>query len=81
MTGRCRAVVAARYIAPKTSHQRDIKLHKAGDQGERVHEQVISQRHLDLEQVQADESKVKEQGKTWWVGLVIKNLSKLFAVS
>ena len=38
---------------------------RAGDHCENVHEHLIGQRQLDLQQVQADEIKAKIQGGTW----------------
>lgn len=42
---------------------------KAGEHCQRVHEHVMKQSSLDLEQVQADEIKVKTQGGTVWMAM------------
>jgi hypothetical protein len=51
---------------------------KAGSQSQRVHEQVIGHSQLDLEQVQADEIKVKTQRGTIWMALALMVSTRLW---
>jgi transposase-like protein len=44
---------------------------RAGEHCQGVHEQVVGQRQLDLEQVQADEIKVKTQMGTLWLAMAM----------
>lgn len=53
-------------------------LHKAGQQCEQVHQQIIGQSQLDLQQVQADEIKIKGQGQTWWMALAMMVSTRLW---
>jgi len=51
---------------------------KAGEQCQQVHEQVIGQAQLDLQQVQADEIKVKTQMGVVWMALAIMVHTRLW---
>lgn len=51
---------------------------KSGDQSERVHEAVIGISQLDLQQVQADEIKVKTRGGTIWMALAMMVSTRLW---
>ena len=53
-------------------------LRRAGDHCQRVHEAVIGASHLDLEQVQADEIKVKTQTGTVWMALALMVRTRLW---
>jgi transposase-like protein len=47
-------------------------LRRSGQHCRKVHEHVVLERQLDLGQVQADEIKVKAQGKTFWLAQTIR---------
>lgn len=51
---------------------------KAGQQSERVHEHLIGKSQLDLQQVQADEIKVKTQGGTIWMAMALMVATRLW---
>lgn len=51
---------------------------KAGLHCQQVHEHVLSQQPLDLQQVQADEIKVKSQGGSLWLALAIMVSTRLW---
>jgi transposase-like protein len=51
---------------------------KAGTHCQQVHEHVLSQHPLDLQQVQADEIKVKSQGGSLWLALAIMVSTRLW---
>lgn len=51
---------------------------RAGVQCAAVHEHVVSSRQLDLQQVQADEIKVKLQGRSIWMALAIMVPTRLW---
>jgi hypothetical protein len=51
---------------------------KSGKQSEKVHEAVIGASQLDLQQVQADEIKVKIQGGTIWMAMAMMIPSRLW---
>ena len=51
---------------------------RAGQQCEAVHEHVIGQSQLDLQQVQADEIKVKIQGSYLWLAMAIMVPTRLW---
>lgn len=53
--------------------ERTVKswLHKAGQHAQRVHEEIMSQQRLELQQVQADEIRVKMQGKVLWMAMAL----------
>ena len=53
-------------------------LHKAGQKCEQVHAQLVGQSELDLQQVQADEIKVKGQAQTWWMALAMMVSTRLW---
>lgn len=51
---------------------------RAGAHCERVHEHVVGQRRLDLQQVQADEIKVRVQGGFVWLAMAIMVSTRLW---
>lgn len=51
---------------------------KSGEQSERVHASVIGTSQLDLQQVQADEIKVKTRGGTVWMALAMMVSTRLW---
>jgi transposase-like protein len=51
---------------------------RAGQQCAAVHEQLVGQRPLDLQQVQADEIKVKVQGGSLWMALAVMVSTRLW---
>lgn len=51
---------------------------KSGQQSERVHEHMIGKSQLDLQQVQADEIKVKTLGGTLWMALALMVATRLW---
>jgi hypothetical protein len=51
---------------------------RAGQHCQAVHEQLIGQSQLDLQQVQADEIKVKTQGGTIWMAMAMMVPSRLW---
>lgn len=51
---------------------------RAGAHCERMHEHVVGQRQLDLQQVQADEIKVKVQGGHLWLAMAIMVSTRLW---
>lgn len=51
---------------------------RAGQQCEAVHNHIVSQKPMDLQQVQADEIKVKVQGGYYWMALAIMVKSRLW---
>jgi len=53
-------------------------LRRAGNQAQALHEQVIGRGHFDLEQVQADEIKVKTQRGTIWMAMAVMVRSRLW---
>jgi transposase-like protein/IS1 family transposase len=60
--------------------ERTVKswLHKAGSHAQRVHEAMMSQQQLDLQQVQADEIRVKMQRKVLWMGMALMVSTRLW---
>ena len=60
--------------------ERTVKswLHKAGSHAQRVHEAMMSQQRLDLQQVQADEMRVKLQGKVLWMAMALMVSTRLW---
>jgi transposase-like protein len=50
----------------------------AGEHGQRVHEHLVGQSQLDLQQVQADELKVKTQTGTLWLALAMMVPTRLW---
>ena len=69
------AIVAAFGYDPRT-----VKdwLRRAGEHCEEVHQYLMGENQLDLEQVQADELKVKVQGGTVWMALAMQVKSRLW---
>jgi transposase-like protein len=53
-------------------------LHKAGNHAQRVHEEMMSQQMLDLQQVQADEIRVKLQRKVLWMAMALMVSTRLW---
>jgi transposase-like protein len=53
-------------------------LHKAGHHAQQVHEAMMSQQQLDLQQVQADEIRVKMQGKVLWMAMALMVSTRLW---
>lgn len=53
-------------------------LHKAGSHAQQVHEAMMSQQRLDLQQVQADEIRVKLQGKVLWMAMALMVSTRLW---
>lgn len=51
---------------------------RAGAHCERVHEQIVGQHPLDLQQVQADEIKVKVQGGHLWLAMAVMVSARLW---
>lgn len=51
---------------------------RAGEHCQAVHEQVVGQSELDLEQVQADEIKVKTQAGTLWLAMAMMVSTRLW---
>lgn len=51
---------------------------KAGDHCQHFHEEMVQSQQLDLGQVQADEIKVKVQGGTLWMGMLLMVASRLW---
>jgi transposase-like protein len=51
---------------------------KAGQQSERIHEHMIGKSQLDLQQVQADEIKVKTQRGTLWMAMAMMVATRLW---
>jgi len=51
---------------------------RAGKHCQAVHEQKVEQTHLDLQQVQADEIKVKRQDGHFWMALAIMVSTRLW---
>jgi hypothetical protein len=69
------AVVAAFGLDERTVR---AWLRRAGDHCQRVHEQMIGHSHLDLEQVQADEIKVKTQQGAVWMAMAVMVRTRLW---
>src|SRR5215210_5720180 len=53
-------------------------LHKAGSHAQQVHEAMMSQQALDLQQVQADEIRVKMQRKVLWMAMALMVSTRLW---
>ena len=53
-------------------------LHKAGQHAQQVHEAMMSQQMLDLQQVQADEIRVKLQRKVLWMAMALMVSTRLW---
>lgn len=51
---------------------------RAGEHCQAVHEHVVEQSQLDLQQVQADELKVKTQGKSVWMAMALMVPTRLW---
>ena len=60
--------------------ERTVKswLHKAGTHAQQVHQAMMSQQQLDLQQVQADEIRVKMQGKVLWMAMALMVSTRLW---
>ena len=69
------AVVAAFGLDARTVRSWYLK---SGQHCQQVHEHMMGQTDLDLEQVQADELKVKTQGGWLWMALAIMVSSRLW---
>jgi hypothetical protein len=69
------AIVAAFGLDERTVRS---WLGRAGKQAQAVHERVIGSRQLDLEQVQADEIKVKTQRGTVWMAMAVMVRTRLW---
>jgi len=69
------AVVAAYGVDERTVRQ---WLLRAGRQCQQVHEAVVGKSKLDLEQVQADEIKVKTQGGSVWMAMALMVRTRLW---
>lgn len=69
------AVVAAFKLDVRTVRS---WLLKAGLHCEHVHEHLVQSQSMDLQQVQADEIKVKTQGKTIWMALAMMVSTRLW---
>ena len=52
---------------------------RAGEPSEAVHEHLIEESELDLQQVQADEIKAKLQGRSVWMAMAIVGLDSTLA--
>jgi len=53
-------------------------LHKAGKHAQQVHEAMMSQQRVDLQQVQADEMRVKMQRKVLWMAMALMVSTRLW---
>ena len=53
-------------------------LHKAGQHAQQVHQAMMSQQQLDLQQVQADEIRVKLQRKVLWMAMALMVSTRLW---
>jgi transposase-like protein len=53
-------------------------LHKAGNHAQQVHEAMLSQQGLELQQVQADEIRVRMQGKVLWMAMALMVSTRLW---
>lgn len=69
------AVVAAFHLDERTVA---AWLARVGEHSQKVHEQVVGNSTLDLEQVQADEIKVRLQGASVWLGQAIMVRTRLW---
>jgi transposase-like protein len=69
------AIVAAFELDERTVRS---WLHKAGSHAQRVHEEMMSQRAIDLQQVQADEIRVKMQRKVLWMAMALMVSTRLW---
>lgn len=69
------AIVAAFGLDERTVRS---WLHKAGQHAQRVHEEMLSQQQLDLQQVQADEIRVKMQRKVLWMAMALMVSTRLW---
>lgn len=69
------AVVAAFELDERTVRS---WLHKAGNHAQQVHESMIGHQTIDLQQVQADEIRVKIQGKVLWMAMALMVLTRLW---
>ena len=69
------AIVAAFELDERTVRR---WLHKAGSHAQRVHEAIMSEQRLDLQQVQADEIRVKMQGKVLWLAMALMVSTRLW---
>ena len=60
--------------------ERTVKVwwQRAGEHCHQIHEHIVGKRPLDLQQVQADEIKVKLQGKTVWMALAMMVSTRLW---
>ena len=60
--------------------ERTVKVwwQRAGEHCHQIHEHIVGTRPLDLQQVQADEIKVKLQGKTVWMALAMMVSTRLW---
>jgi transposase-like protein len=73
--GPVQAIVAAFGLDERTVR---AWLRRAGEPCQAVHEAVVGGIHLDLEQVQADEIKVKTQGGSVWMALAVMVRTRLW---
>jgi transposase-like protein/IS1 family transposase len=69
------AIVAAFGLDERTVRS---WLHKAGNHAQQVHEAMMSQQALDLQQVQADEIRVKLQRKVLWMAMALMVSTRLW---
>lgn len=69
------AIVAAFQLDERTV---TAWLHKAGQHSQKVHQQMVGDKRMDLSQVQADEIKVKTQGGTLWLAMAIMVSTRLW---
>jgi transposase-like protein len=69
------AIVAAFGLDERTVRS---WLHKAGQHAQQVHEAMMSQQQLDLQQVQADEIRVKLQRKVLWMAMALMVSTRLW---
>lgn len=69
------AIVAAFELDERTVRS---WLHKAGKHAQQVHETMMSQQAIDLQQVQADEIRVKLQRKVLWMAMALMVSTRLW---
>ena len=61
-------------------HEKTVRLwwQRAGAHCRQVHEHVVGGSQMDLQQVQADEIKVKGQGRTYWMAMAMMVFTRLW---
>jgi len=69
------AIVAAFELDPRTVREWQKR---AGQHCEAVHQHLVGSQPLDLQQVQADEIKVKAQGGSYWMALAMMVATRLW---